>query len=65
MQIRHKDGYTPLHYAHKDGKLEAVECLMKHRAEIEIQNIVGINSSNCCNSHLTNNDIIFNTTLGR
>ena len=35
--MRHKYGRTPLHYACLNGKIEVVECLMKHGAQIDMQ----------------------------
>jgi len=38
--MRHKYGRTPLHYACSNGKIEAVECLIKHGAQIDMQDRV-------------------------
>ena len=35
--IQHEDGKTPLHFACENDKIEVVECLMKHGAQIDMQ----------------------------
>jgi len=38
--LRHQNGKTPLHIACQFGKVEVVECLIKHGAQMETQNKV-------------------------
>ena len=40
MQIEHEHGRTPLHFACQHSKIEVMECLMKHGAQIDMQDKV-------------------------
>jgi len=38
--IWHQQGYTPLHIASQESKFEIMQCLIEHRAQIDMQDNV-------------------------